>query len=325
MKKFALGFMALVGVAILVLGAVAVALRSGAFSPSEAELQAKYMLPTSRMIEIDGAPIHYSDEGQGDTIVLVHGTFGNLRMWNTWVSALGGRYRIVRFDRPPYGLSGPDPEGRYGPAREVEIIKGLVAHLGLDRFFLVATSSAGMSVTQYAASHPEHIQGLVLSNIAVKAATADPYRNPWLVRQSRKISPYLKGWHPEMEWRGVLETNIFNRDKITDVLVTEYAELNNRPASYLASRAPRPPRADRTPGDLAAITAPTLVLWSENDSERPPQPVAEDALKFLGSADKSLVVVPNCEHMMPLDCGPESAAAAAAFFDRITAAGRAAE
>jgi pimeloyl-ACP methyl ester carboxylesterase len=311
-----------IAVAILGLSAFAMALRSGLLSPTEAQLRAKYGLPTSQFVEIDGEPIHYSDEGEGEAIVLVHGTFGSLRMWKDWVATLGDRYRIVRFDRPPYGLSGPDPQDRYGPQREVEIIAALTARLGLQEFFLVATSSGGQSVTQFAAEHPQRIKGLVLSNIAVKPMPADPYRNTWMVRQSRKLSPYLGGWHPEMEWRAVLERNIIDHSKVTDALVTEYAELNNRPASFLAARArgPSPPPRERTPGDLAKITAPTLVLWSQDDSERPPRPVAEDAMALLGARDKSLVIIPRCEHMMPLDCGPASAAAAAAFIDRVSAA-----
>ena len=315
------GIAASVIVAAVGVGAFVLAARSGALSPTEAELRAKYMLPSSKIVEIDGETIHYADEGQGEPIVLVHGTFGNLRMWSDWVNALGGHYRVIRFDRPPYGLSGPDPNGRYGPEREAEIISGLTEKLGLEKFYLAATSSAGSSVTQYAAKHPEQIKGLVLSNIAVQAMPADPYRNPWIVRQSRKVAAFLNGWHPELEWREVLKVNMVNHDKVTDALVTEYTELNNRPASYHAAQQPRPatPSSTRTPEDLRKITAPTLVLWSENDSERPPKPVAEDAIKFLGSQDKTLIVVPRCEHMMPLDCGPESAAAALAFFDRVSA------
>ncbi|MBM3516224.1 MAG: alpha/beta hydrolase [Alphaproteobacteria bacterium] len=306
---------------VVALGGTALIIRSGVLAPSEQELRAKYFLPTSRMIEIDGAPIHYSDEGQGPVILMVHGTFGNLRMWNDWAALMSNRFRIVRFDRPPFGLSGPDPEGRYGADREAEIIAGLAKALGLTRFFLVATSSGGQSVTRYAAQHPEQIIGVVLSNIA----TGPPpgvfvdHRNTWFTLQSRKVSRYLNGWHPAAEWWDVLKTNFINHDRITDALVTEYQELNNRPASYLASLVPRPAvsASARTPGDLAAITAPALVLWSENDSERPPQPVAEEAMALLGSADKTLTIVPRCEHMMPVDCGPESAAAAAVFFDRI--------
>ena len=60
------------------------------------------------------------------------------------------------------------------------------------------------------------------------------------------------------------------------------------------------------------------MLWSAEDSETPPHPFADDAMKHLASQDKTLVIVPQCEHMKPLDCGPESAAAARAFFDRVS-------
>ena len=193
--------------------------------------------------------------------------------------------------------------------------------LGLEQFYLVATSSAGWSVTQYAAQQPDKIAGVVLSNIAVLPHTVSPTRNPWIVRLSRVVAGYLKGWHPEFEWRGVLKVNMVNHDRITDALVTEYAELNGRLVSYEASQTPRPPvpTGQQTTQALGLIAAPALVLWSEDDSERPPQPTAEDAMRFLGSSDKTLVVIPRCEHMMPLDCGPESAVAAKAFFDRLTA------
>ena len=114
MKKMMRGLAVVSVVAMLGLGAFALLLRSGLLAPGEAQLRAKYGLPGSHFIEIDGEPIHYSDEGEGEAIVLVHGTFGSLRMWKDWVATLGGRYRIVRFDRPPYGLSGPDPGGATG-------------------------------------------------------------------------------------------------------------------------------------------------------------------------------------------------------------------
>ena len=89
--------------------------------------------------------------------------------------------------------------------------------------------------------------------------------------------------------------------------------------AYLATLAPRPP-AVQTEADLAKVTAPTLLLWSEEDSERPPHPDTDDAMAALAATDKSVVIIPQCEHMMPLDCGPESAVAAKAFFDRVSAA-----
>ncbi len=42
-------------------------------------------------------------------------------------------------------------------------------------------------------------------------------------------------------------------------------------------------------------------------------------LATLGATDKRLVVVPNCGHMMPIECGPSSAREVLAFLDRVEA------
>ena len=221
MHKIAVVVASCIAVAGIALGAFVFAARGGLLSPSEAELRARYMLPTSRMIEIDGEPIHYADEGSGEPIVLVHGSFGSLLMWNEWAVALKDRYRIIRFDRSPAGLSGPNPKGRYDFTHEAELIDALANKLALDKFYLVATSSGGAPAAQYAAAHPDRIKGIVLSNIAVGPLKADPNRNPWIVRQLRKTIPLLNGSRAEAELRGMLERNMLNRDKVTDELVTQ--------------------------------------------------------------------------------------------------------
>jgi pimeloyl-ACP methyl ester carboxylesterase len=314
-------FATCIGLAVLAVVIFIACARAGLLTPSEASLRARYALPNSKFIEIDGEPIHYVDEGSGDAIVLVHGSLGSLLMWNDWAKALTGHYRVIRYDRPPAGLSGPDPQNRYDLARETVILDGLVDRLGLDRFFLVATSSGGISALDYAASHPGRIEGLVVSNIGVGVLNPNPTRYPWILREMRAIDPVFKNWRSEAEWRLVLENNMVDRAKITDALVRQWTDFNNRAVTYAAARQPRTgsnPFA-RAQGDLEKITAPALVLWSENDSEIPPHPTADDAMKYLGSADKTLIVVPHCEHMMPLDCGPESVAAAIPFFDRVSA------
>ncbi len=297
--------------------------RAGFLTPSEASLRAEYALPNSKFMDIDGEPIHYVDEGSGAPVVLIHGSLGSLLMWDDWVKALTGHYRVIRFDRPPGGLSGPDPKDRYDVEREVAIIEGLTTELGLGKFFLVATSSGGASGVTYAARHPEHLEGLVVSNISVGPTAPTPYRYPWILRELRAIDPIFKYWRSRAEWRLVLDYNIVDHTKITDALVRQYTDLNNRHIAFVAaqqSHAPILAVMARTPQDLAKITAPALVLWSENDTEIPPHPAADDAMKYLASQDKTQILIPHCEHMMPLDCGPQSVAAAIPFFDRVSSA-----
>ena len=64
-------------------------------------------------ITIGEQQLHYVDEGTGPAVVLVHGSYASLRQWQAWADALKGSYRVIRFDRPGMGLSGPSPDARY--------------------------------------------------------------------------------------------------------------------------------------------------------------------------------------------------------------------
>jgi pimeloyl-ACP methyl ester carboxylesterase len=306
--------LALLGAAALVFSA-----RSGLLTPGEAALRARYSLPASRFLAMAGQEIHYADEGRGEAIVLVHGSFGSLRNWNAWAETLAMDYRVIRFDRPRQGLSGPSPTGRYGIEEDIRIIQSLARELGLSRFFLVATSSGGELAAAYAAAYPETIKGLVLANVAAGPLALDTSHRSPLLRLLLQIDPVFGGWHPRLFWREIIRGNFAVPERVTPAVVAEWTDLNNRaqrmPPRIFAPTDPVP--FARTPADLARISAPTLVLWSAQDAELPVETVGQAVLGLLGSQDKQLEVVPDCGHMLALECGPQSARVARDFFARL--------
>ncbi len=295
------------------------AARAGWLTPSDDSLRARYGLAESQFTTIDGETVHFTDQGHGPAVVLMHGTYGSLRNWEEWVEALNPRYRVIRFDRPRMGLSGPAPAGRTGSEQELSIISALTKKLGVKRFFLVATSSAGGAGTAYAASHPERVRGLILSNIAVGSYQGRSERSATL-RLLLAMDPWLNGWRSQEFWRQVLLINLENDEKVTDDLAREWSELNNRaqrmpPANFQSLDE----RSKQTIEGLKRMSVPTLLLWSDNDHERPVEIVGQYGLEVLASVDKSLEIVAGCGHIMPLDCGSDSARHAMTFFDRLTA------
>ena len=98
-------------VVLTVLGGAALttvwAARQGLLTADDAELRARYALPQSRFVTLDGQQIHYVDEGRGRVVLLLQGSDGSLRMWEDWARILRTDYRVIRFDRPPMGLSSP--------------------------------------------------------------------------------------------------------------------------------------------------------------------------------------------------------------------------
>jgi pimeloyl-ACP methyl ester carboxylesterase len=108
-------------VAVIIVGAVfAITFLSAKFfilnwAPDRpvSELTARWAPPPSTFIEVAGMKVHMRDEGVRDDpspIVLLHGTAASLHTWEGWVEALKNRRRVIRFDLPGFGLTGPSPD-----------------------------------------------------------------------------------------------------------------------------------------------------------------------------------------------------------------------
>jgi predicted alpha/beta-fold hydrolase len=75
---------------ILILGGLAV------FSAWTARQVEKRLPPHGRFIDVDGARIHYLDEGSGQTLLLVHGLAGQTRVFtHSLLDKLKRDYRVV--------------------------------------------------------------------------------------------------------------------------------------------------------------------------------------------------------------------------------------
>jgi hypothetical protein len=119
----------------------ALAARSRAFSLSLAELRERHAGSESRYIDIQDIELHYRDEGTGPTVLLLHGSFGSLRQYDEIVARLEERHRLVRFDIPAVGLSGPIPDEAIARGLRVEDV---IAEL-LDRLRIGEVPVYGVS------------------------------------------------------------------------------------------------------------------------------------------------------------------------------------
>lgn len=294
---------------------------TGAHTPSlpqDGALQARYTIPASRFMEIDGTRVHYADEGSGPTIVLIHGSFSSLRQWNGWAAQLRKHYRVVRFDLPPAGLSGASPHADYGIDAKLHILAEITKRLDIKRFVLVSTSSGSITAAAFAAQHPDRLTGLIIGNTAVGHLQIDASDFPPELTATIARDAKHKGYHDDELWREVLRYHFENDRRVTPALVREWTELNNRALAM----PPSPPGKsgvthDRTPDDLARITTPTLLLWAQHDKEAPVESDGRKGLTLLAAKDKQLIVVPRCGHVMPLDCGDAALARAMPFIRRV--------
>ena len=143
------------------------------------ELRAKYETAASRYLEVDGTRVHYRIEGEGPTVVLLHGVLAQLQTWDGWVEQLSRHYRLVRLDVPGFGLTGPMASGDYTPEYAVEFFEKVRTLLGEERFHLVGNSLGGFLSWYYAACYPQHVERLILID-----PLCYPQRLPLLMRSA---------------------------------------------------------------------------------------------------------------------------------------------
>ena len=144
--------------------AAALSIEFQLWNPRRAAVEAAYVAPDSRFVVIDGLRLHYKDTGRGPAVLLWHGNFGSLDFYDGWVAQLSDRYRLIRFDINGSGLSGPDEKVDFTIERNLRIARTLLDQLGVDRYFVVGTSSAAPMAYRDAAERPERVLGLMLAN-----------------------------------------------------------------------------------------------------------------------------------------------------------------
>ncbi|MQS12364.1 alpha/beta hydrolase [Streptomyces kaniharaensis] len=125
-------------------------------------------------LRIDGIPLHVRTEGDGPVCLLTGGLGSSWFDWDLVVPFLTPYRTVVRFDRPGYGLSAPEPAtGRPAPtaAGEAERIRAVLDALGMrEPCTLAGHSLAGFHVEAFARLHPDRAAGLVLVDGSVEPA-----------------------------------------------------------------------------------------------------------------------------------------------------------
>jgi pimeloyl-ACP methyl ester carboxylesterase len=123
-------------------------------------LAARWAPPPSAFVPILGMQVHLRDEGPREDptpIVLIHGTSASLHTWEGWVAALKDDRRVITFDLPGFGLTGPSPDGDYTIAGYVRFVGALLDKVGVKRCVLGGNSLGGNIAWATAHAMPDRV------------------------------------------------------------------------------------------------------------------------------------------------------------------------
>jgi haloalkane dehalogenase len=118
----------------------------------------------SRWLETSKGRVHYIDEGEGPTLLFLHGNPTWSFLWRNVVIALRDRFRCVALDYLGFGLS-DHPDGyRYTPREHAEVVAEVVQALDLKDVTIVGHDWGGPIGMRVALDELPRVRALVMSN-----------------------------------------------------------------------------------------------------------------------------------------------------------------
>lgn len=305
---------------VAIAAAVGVALIWAPDRPSAA-LEPRWAPPPSTWLQLEGLRVHIRDEGPRDDpqpLVLLHGTSASLHTWDGWASALRDGRRVIRFDLPGFGLTGPlPPLARYDFETYVRVVLGVLDALGLDRVVLAGNSFGGNIAWEVAAAAPGRVDALILVDSAGFPPSATSIPLGFRLARTPVVRDLMEYVLPRSVVTSSLRNVYGDPSRVTPELVDRYYELTLR----TGNRAALPRRLAEAPAGhrthlLAEVRAPTLILWGERDRLIPPSDAQLFARALPGA---ELHVLPGLGHV-PHEEDPETTTALVqSFLARVAA------
>ncbi|MFF5447689.1 alpha/beta fold hydrolase [Streptomyces sp. NPDC012888] len=227
-------------------------------------------------VELPGVTTWYETDGSGDPLLLLHGGFCTIETWGAQRGDLAERYRLFMPERRGHGRT-PDVEGPLtyrdmadDTAAFLDSVVGAPAHL-------VGWSDGGTVALLVALARPDLVRKLVVIGTNFRPSP-ECWADPAALDRMTPDSPDMA----------------FFREM--------YVPLAPEGAGHWPALAERMVEMWRTQptltiGDLAGITAPTLVVSGDDDLVT----LEHTAALYRAIPRSQLAVVPGTSHLAPLE------------------------
>jgi pimeloyl-ACP methyl ester carboxylesterase len=262
----------------------------------------KYTDQNSKYLNIDGLKVHYKDEGEGEVLVLLHGTFSSLHTFDSWASILKKNYRVIRLDLPGFGITGPSIDNVYSISKFLDFIGNFLDLLNVNKYHLAGNSLGGWLAWELALKAKDKIGKLVLLNAAGYISDKN-YPLPFVIAQTpvlRNVFNYI----PKAVVRRFIRQVFNDQTVVTDELVERYYCLIQREGNLNAFISIANSNLKQNTQSLNYLDVPVLIMWGDKDRWISP----EHALFFKNDIPNSRVLIYKDVGHVPMEEIPEKSA-----------------
>jgi haloalkane dehalogenase len=118
----------------------------------------------NRYLDLDGARVHYVDEGTGPSLLLLHGNPTWSFLYRDVIAGLRDRFRCIAPDYPGFGLSTAPAGYGFTPAEHARVVERLIEELDLRDATMMVQDWGGPIGFSAATRHPDRFAAFVIGN-----------------------------------------------------------------------------------------------------------------------------------------------------------------
>ncbi len=119
--------------------------------------------PNQKWIMVDNVPVVYTDEGHGDTILILSTYPLRAESWNGLTRLLSKNFRVIVIE-PPWLMEPGAMEGDFSSEHILQIYRSFIRKLGVTEAHVVGVGEGGGLAVAFGHHFPEHIKTAISIN-----------------------------------------------------------------------------------------------------------------------------------------------------------------
>jgi pimeloyl-ACP methyl ester carboxylesterase len=230
------------------------------------EIIEQYTYENSQFIELDGMNVHYRINGDsGETVVLLHGTAASLHTWEGWTKELEKNYRVVSFDLPAFGITGPEPNGDYTRERYLKFVDDVLTKLGIDSCYMAGNSFGGYLTWSYAVMRPDRVKKVAILNSSGYPRGDQHTPIGFKLQKMEWLKPIITRITPKSLIEKSVKDVYYDDSKVSEELVERYFDLLLRDGNRAGLMGKTMQITYDYTEEIKLVQCPTLIMWGDDD------------------------------------------------------------
>lgn len=248
-------------------------------------------------IDVGHSDIAYWRFGQGPDLVLIHGWPLKAATFRNLIPTLAQHYTCHCIDLPGAGLSRYTSQTPFGLTAHAQTVQTVIQQLGLSHFALLGHDSGGAIARFIAAEAGDSVYGVVLGNTEI------PHHEPLLLKMLvglGKIPGAFRLFTHALSWKWLrhsqfgfgscfsnaeLSDGEFYQLFVSDLQSTEHQSGQRRNGQLEMLRHFSPADIHKLEAAHQRITAPSVLLWGDEDPYFPIAQAEQMLYQFKGGAE----------------------------------------